>query len=283
MANGWYVFREPEPLGPLSASELRKMAAEGALNSSSLVSIDGKVWRAAGSIRGLELSVDGGERSLAKPSFRGRGSAPAAGRPSAPSKTRRQISDLNSGIQETGTGSPGPTAPTKPSYWHWALVTIGLVVGITILDSVFAPLKPRELCQRVIGAKSIAEAEAFVTEKMRPALPALITNDGRFRIPWETVDFLGDRFNSPVLGGDAMVRCRFNSRTGDGRPFFVEAAFHLRPKHSWGRHTWLVDDVLLLNSNGRRFDPPVPVTSLDAQAGAAAPAKPATPNSTSKD
>jgi hypothetical protein len=57
MATEWYVFREPEPLGPLTAADLKSMAAEGAIFPSSLVSVDRKVWREAGAVRGLEFAA----------------------------------------------------------------------------------------------------------------------------------------------------------------------------------------------------------------------------------
>jgi len=127
---------------------------------------------------------------------------------------------------------------------------VALVAIAYFAYSLFRPLTPREVCERLEATESFAKAREYLTARFAPAVQAMMAlpdtgGDGSTQ--------LTDDYPAPVHVGGCFVGVRMVFRDDSGRPEEIEGVYHLVR----GDCGWHVDDLLILAGDGVRLEQPV--------------------------
>jgi hypothetical protein len=152
------------------------------------------------------------------------------------------------------------SAPEKSARLRWATFGTCIVASIALAYSLLRPLTPREVCEKVTAAKSVAEAEPFVSRSVRALLSDLFRQRLGVRPSTESTEWLGEEDAPPHLGG-RYVYCRSRSWDSVGGDSDVgRMAFYVVKTDAWR-----IEDVFVLEMNGRAFEPPVSLVAAHRQ------------------
>jgi hypothetical protein len=150
------------------------------------------------------------------------------------------------------------TQSSGASEGHWLVPGIAgsplaLLIFLAFLVSPFAPLEPRQVCDRLIHADTPAEFKKYATLKLQPALLAMS------KVQEENGDYdyelLGEE-DAPAHVGGYLVAYRV-ALTTKGTTETMEWLFHLITVDD----AWRVEDIFLTAFNGRAPEEPISIAA----------------------
>lgn len=253
MAASWYYMRDGlNKTGPLTAAELRALAASGGLSSSDVVFREGMAkWEPAGRVRGLFKNEVAGPPSKAGTlpthpvSTTSSGVAvDAAARTTVTSSDRQNGS---TGAIETG----APAQAHAPTFTIHSRLQIFLGLAAVLVAVIYywtRPLTPIDVCRRLEACKGPKEAARYLTLRMQPAF----ANFGTLGMPNEEFEW-GEEQPAPASLHGRIVHCRFKCcGQNPGSRGLYDLAFHLVQADG----AWKIDDIVYIAKDGVLFDPP---------------------------
>lgn len=169
MQQQWHIRLGDQVIGPVSSSELRRLASAGGISRDNLVSLDSIVWRRADSLQELEFP---------------------------PKRARRRIQDKGKDLRETVTGGPPPahSDPTANSWTAIWLIVIGLISLAVLLF----------ICCGIAG---FLISSPGTSPSIAPV--ALVPDDTRERTTRATYDYwgyFGSLLQTPLPNGSTQAK-----------------------------------------------------------------------------
>jgi len=130
---------------------------------------------------------------------------------------------------------------------------LALLAFLAFVVTPLMPLEPREVCERLIHAKSPSEVKNYATLRLQPALAAIS------KLEEEQGDFdyelIGEE-EAPANVGGYLVAYRLASRA-QGRTETMNWLFHLVSIDD----RWRVDDIYFTAVDDQAFDEPVSIAA----------------------
>jgi formylglycine-generating enzyme required for sulfatase activity/tetratricopeptide (TPR) repeat protein len=124
METQYWIQREGKTYGPYSGGKLKKLAGDGKIGTSDLISKDKQSWQVAGAVRGLSLCA-----TVEPPQ-----TASVAGAASPLEVSPRTGTASCSHNQQTSSSSQEQRIPPRPSHTKWVVIGITgvVVVGLVV-------------------------------------------------------------------------------------------------------------------------------------------------------